>query len=393
MKIRFDRDRPAKGRQPLKGFNSAKAPAPSKAPANAKPAPSAKPAKAAKAAQAGKQPAAGKPDVKPSGAAKPGKGNGVGTLIVGSRGSALALTQSGMICDMLRKAHKGLDVRLEVIKTTGDADQRTKLSEFPGMGVFVKELQLALLDGTIDCAVHSLKDVPEDEPEGLMLAAFPEREDPRDVFITNGVRFRDLPAGSKVGTGSPRRVLQLKAVRPDLEYIPIRGNVDTRVGKVRSGEMQGTVLAAAGLKRLGRASDIGHPFSFQEMIPAIGQASLALECRVDNDRVRKLISAVNDDLTAAAVTLERRFMKRVGGGCKVPMAAHVYPYGDGWRMLAVLGNPATGALVRVEQTGEAGEEDDLLEEVAWRIEEECKDKGIPLPKDLPAHHLLADPEP
>lgn len=412
MKIRFDRDRPAKGRQPLKGFNHAKAPAPGKAPAHARPEPTAKPAKAAKAvnsaqagkpaakvpaegakaAQSGKSSPAGKPEGKTSGSAKPAKAGGGGTLIVGSRGSALALTQSGMICDMLRKAHKGLEVRLEVIKTTGDADQRTKLSEFPGMGVFVKELQLALLDGTIDCAVHSLKDVPEDEPEGLMLAAFPEREDPRDVFITNGVRFRDLPAGSKVGTGSPRRVLQLKAVRPDLEYIPIRGNVDTRVGKVRSGEMQGTVLAAAGLKRLGRASDIGHSFSFEEMVPAIGQASLALECRVDNDRVRKLIAAVNDDLTAAAVTLERRFMKRVGGGCKVPMAAHVYPYGDGWRMLAVMGNPVSGAMVRVEQSGDADDEEELLELVASRIEDGCKDKGIPMPRDLPAHFLLENPE-
>jgi hydroxymethylbilane synthase len=314
------------------------------------------------------------------------------TLVVGTRGSALALAQCGMICDALRKAHKGLDVRLQVIKTSGDADQKTRLDKFPVMGVFVKELQLALLDGSIDCAVHSLKDVPEDEPEGLVLTAFPEREDPKDVFITNGPTFRELPPGSKVGTGSPRRVLQLKAVRPDLDYVPLRGNVDTRVGKVRSGELQGAVLAAAGLKRLGRAKDIGHSFSFQDMIPAIGQASLAFECRASDKRVRKILSAVDDELTHAAVVLERRFMKRVGGGCKVPMAAHVYPYGDGWRMLAVLGNPATGALARVEQSGEAGEEDDLLEEVAWRIEEECKDKGIPLPKDLPAHHLLADPE-
>lgn len=324
-----------------------------------------------------------------SGKGEIGKG---GVLKVGSRGSALALAQSGMICDRLREAHPGLEVRLQVIKTAGDADQKTKLDRFPTLGVFVKELQLALLDGSIDVAIHSLKDVPEDEPEGLLLAAFPEREDPKDVFITNGTAFRALPAGAKVGTGSPRRVLQLKAIRPDLAYVSLRGNVDTRVGKVRSGELQGAVLAAAGLKRLGRAPDIGHSFSFQDMVPAIGQAALALECRASDARVRKLIAAVDDDLTHAAVVLERRFMKRVGGGCKVPMAAHVYPYGDGWRMLAVLGNPATGAIARVEQSGEAGEEDDLLEEVAWRIEEECKDKGIPLPRDLPAHHLLADPE-
>lgn len=314
------------------------------------------------------------------------------TLIVGTRGSALALTQSGMVCDRLREAHakKGLEVRLEIIKTQGDADQKTRLHEFPAMGVFVKELQTALLAGTIDCAIHSLKDVPEDEPEGLVLSAFPPREDPKDVLISDGRTFRELPPGSRIGTGSPRRILQLKAIRPDLEYVPIRGNVDTRVGKVRSGELQGTVLAAAGLKRLGRASDIAHSFSFQDMIPAIGQAALALECRADDDRTREILAAVDDELTAAAVRLERRFMKRVGGGCKVPMAAHVYPYGDGWRMLAVLGNPATGAMARVEQTGDADDEDALLDEVAWRIEEECKDKGIPMPRDLPAHFLLGD---
>jgi hydroxymethylbilane synthase len=316
------------------------------------------------------------------------------TLIIGTRGSALALTQSNMMADALRAAHKGLDVRLEVIKTSGDADQKTKLHAFPGMGVFVKELQTALLEGTIDCAVHSLKDVPEDEPEGLMLAAFPEREDPRDVFVSDGRPFRQLPVGAKVGTGSPRRVLQLKALRPDLEYVAVRGNVDTRIGKVRSGELQGVVLAAAGLRRLGRAAEITHAFSFQDMIPAIGQASLGLECRVSDTRVRKLLEAVDHAETHDAVSLERDFMKRIGGGCKVPMAAHVYPYGEyGMRMLAVLGNPATGVLARVEQTIEVDEEDEMLEEVALRMEEECKEKGIPLPHDLPEHYLLNGGDP
>src|SRR4051812_9476892 len=157
--------------------------------------------------------AAGKPDGKPGEVkAVAGKTDaGKSSLIIGTRGSALALTQSNMMAEALRKAHKGLDVRLEIIKTVGDADQKTKLHAFAGMGVFVKELQMALLEKRIDCAVHSLKDVPEDEPEGLMMAAFPEREDPRDVFVSDGRAFRDLPAGSKVGTGSPRRVLQLRA--------------------------------------------------------------------------------------------------------------------------------------------------------------------------------------
>ena len=311
------------------------------------------------------------------------------TLIIGTRGSALALTQSNMMADALREAHQDLDVRLEIIKTTGDADQKTKLHAFPGMGVFVKELQNALLAGTIDCAVHSLKDVPEDEPEGLVLAAFPEREDARDVFISNGKAFRDLPKGAKIGTGSPRRILQLKSLRPDLEYVGLRGNVDTRIGKVRSGELQGLVLAAAGLRRLGREKEITHFFSYQEMIPAIGQASLGLECRADDARVRKLLDAVDDAETHDAVTLEREFMKRIGGGCKVPMAAHIYPYGDGLRLLAVLGNPATGAMARVEQTLPDEEEDGMLEEAALRMEDACRDQGIPLPHDLPEHHLLS----
>ena len=252
----------------------------------------------------------------------------------------------------------------------------------------LKELQTALLAGTIDCAVHSLKDVPEDEPEGLILAAFPEREDARDVFVSDGRAFRLLPAGAKVGTGSPRRVLQLKALRPDLEYVAVRGNVDTRIGKVRSGELQGVVLAAAGMRRLGLAAQITHPFSFQDMIPAIGQASLGIECRSDDARVRNLLEAIDDAETHDAVSLERDFMKRIGGGCKVPMAAHAYPYGDGMRMLAVLGNPATGVMARVEQTLEEDDEDEMLEEIAVRMEEECREKGIPLPHDLPAHFLL-----
>ncbi len=316
------------------------------------------------------------------------KDNATDVLILGTRGSTLALTQSGMVADALRKAHKGLEVRLEVIKTVGDNDQNTKLNSFPGMGVFVKELQTALLKGSIDFAVHSLKDVPEDEPKGLMFGAFPLREDPRDVFISKGKSFRELKAGSKIGTGSPRRILQLKAIRPDLDYVNVRGNVDTRISKVTSKELDGIILAAAGIKRLGRMSEITHFFSFQDMIPAIGQAALGLECREGDTRVLKLLEAIDDEMTGAAVTLERLFMKRIGGGCKVPMAAHVYPYGDGLRMLAVLGNPSTGKMARVEQSMSADEAEELTEEVACRMEEECKDKGIPLPHDLPEHFLL-----
>ena len=154
------------------------------------------------------------------------------TLVLGSRGSALALAQAGMILKDIEKANPGLTVRLEVIKTAGDSDQGTPLDQFPALGVFVKEIQNALLDGRIDAAVHSLKDVPEEQPGGLVFAAFPPREDARDVFVSRGVRFTDLPRGARVGTGSPRRILQLRALRPDVEFVALRGNVDTRLAKM-----------------------------------------------------------------------------------------------------------------------------------------------------------------
>jgi porphobilinogen deaminase len=172
--------------------------------------------------------------------------------------------------------------------------------------------------------------------------------------------------------------------------VGLRGNVDTRIGKARSGELAGVVLAAAGLLRLGRAQDITHAFSFQEMVPAIGQASLGLECRAGDARVLKLLEAVDDPETHDSVVLERDFMKRIGGGCKVPIAAHVYPYGEGLRILAVLGNPATGVLARVEQTLDEDEEDEMLEEVALRMEDACREKGIPLPHEVSDHALLSD---
>ncbi len=310
-------------------------------------------------------------------------------FIVGSRGSDLALTQTRQVMAALAESNPGVELELLIVKTEGDRDQTTNLSAFPAMGVFVKELQIALLERRIDLAIHSLKDVPEDEPEGLVLAAFPERQDPRDVFIGKKT-FRELEKGARVGTGSPRRVLQLKKMRPDLEYVAIRGNVDTRIKQVTEGRLDGTVLAAAGLNRLNRTQDFLHSFSFSEMIPAIGQASLALECRVDDDDSHALCRTLNDELTEGAVVIERDFMRRVGGGCKVPMAAHVYPHGEGWRMLAVMGDPLSGKLVRVERSAAAEDAEEMLEEVTWQILEACKAQGIPTPRELPDGHLMGD---
>ena len=303
-------------------------------------------------------------------------------LVLGSRGSPLALAQARMIQSQLEAAHEGLEVQLEIIKTSGDADQSTRLDSFPAFGVFVKEIQAALLDGRIDAAVHSLKDVPEDEPKELMLVAFPPREDARDVFVSKGTRFLDLPEGSKVGTGSPRRIMQLKALRPDIRFVALRGNVDTRISKMEKGEVAGIVLAAAGLRRLGKASVITHSFSFAESIPAIGQAALALECRVADQRVRDILTALDEPFTADAVQLERRFMRTVGGGCSVPMAAHAYPYGSGFRFMAVMGDVDTGKIVRIERAFEPEEAEDEVDDIAEELIEECRAKGIRTPKDL-----------
>jgi hydroxymethylbilane synthase len=306
------------------------------------------------------------------------------SLVLGSRGSPLALTQANMVKGWLEDAHPGLVVTIEIIKTSGDTDQGTALDAFPALGVFVKEIQAALLDGRIDAAVHSLKDVPEDQPEELLLAAYPPREDARDVFISkgakSGVKFADLPQGAKVGTGSPRRILQFRALRPDLQFVPLRGNVDTRIAKVESGELDGIVLAAAGLRRLGRTEVITHTFSFQESIPAIGQAALGLECRAADTATAALLAVLNDPDTAEAVELERQFMQAVGGGCKVPMAAHAYPYGDGYRFLAVMGDAKTGGQVRMERVLDPEYAEEDVDEFAEDILAACRAKGLPTPR-------------
>ena len=307
------------------------------------------------------------------------------SLILGTRGSPLARAQTNMVKGWLEKAHPGLTVTVQVIKTSGDVDQGTALDAFPAFGVFVKELQNALREGVIDAAVHSLKDVPEDHPEELLLAAFPPREDARDVFISKGaakgIKFSELPHGAKVGTGSPRRILQFRALRPDLQFVSLRGNVDTRIAKLESGEIDGIVLAAAGLRRLGRTEVITHTFSFSESIPAIGQAALGLECRADDKATAALLAVLNDPETAEAVQLERQFMEAVGGGCKVPMAAHAYPYGDSFRFIAVMGDAKTGGQIRMERVldPEFAEED--VDEFAEEILAACRAKGLPTPRD------------
>ncbi|KAA9376333.1 hydroxymethylbilane synthase [Microbispora cellulosiformans] len=245
-------------------------------------------------------------------------------LRLGTRRSLMATTQSGIVADRLT-ALTGREVELVGVTTFGDVS-RAHLTQLGGTGVFVNDLRGRLLAGEVDFAVHSLKDLPTKQDERIALAAIPERDDPRDALV-GPVRLRDLPAGARVGTGSPRRVAQLRLLRPDLEYVPIRGNADTRIGKVTSGELDAVVLAAAGLARIRRDGEIAQVFEVDEMLPAPGQGALAVECLADRDDLIELLSAVDDPLTRAAVAAERSVLAALEAGCAAPVGA--FASGDG----------------------------------------------------------------
>ncbi|MBX2797424.1 MAG: hydroxymethylbilane synthase [Myxococcales bacterium] len=242
-----------------------------------------------------------------------------GTLKLGTRGSQLAMTQSGIVAESLTAA-TGVAVELVVIKTTGDRVTDRPLQQVGGKGLFTKEIEDALLAGDVDFAVHSMKDMPTDAPEGLIIAAVPERVDPRDALV--GARLQDLAAGAVVGTGSVRRALQLRDLRPDLEIRGIRGNVDTRIAKQRAGDYDAILLAMAGLTRLGRAGDVSEALEPEQMIPAVGQGALAIQCRGGDARVIELLESIHHERTGLCVQAERAFLAAVSGGCSAPAACY-----------------------------------------------------------------------
>lgn len=235
-------------------------------------------------------------------------------ISAGTRGSRLALIQAEWVIGRLRAAASGIEIGIEVIATTGDSSAKAPRGE----GVFVKEIQRALLDGEIDLAVHSLKDLPTEPAEGLRIAAIPERTDPRDALV--GARLTDLPPGAKVGTGSPRRSAQLRRLRPDLEVVPVRGNVPTRVQKARSGEVDAVMVAAAGLLRLGIDPD--YLFDPAEVLPAPGQGALAVEIRAGDGEIAGWVEQLDDRQTRSAAVAERAVLREMGGGCLLPVGAY-----------------------------------------------------------------------
>lgn len=252
--------------------------------------------------------------------------------VVATRRSALALAQARAFASDLQRANPGLVVEELHVTTTGDRIQERALNQIGGKGLFIKEVEQALLDGMASFAVHSLKDVPAELAEGLTIACVPRRADARDVIVTrDGRRFADLAAGSRIGTSSLRRAVQLLERRPDLQIVPVRGNVDTRLHRCREGHVDAVVLARAGLLRLGLEPDATEILTPEICLPAIGQGALAIECRANDDQMVSLLARADDDETRIAVSAERGVMIAAQGSCQVPIAA--YAQRDGMELI------------------------------------------------------------
>ena len=243
-------------------------------------------------------------------------------VIIGSRGSRLARLQAELVLHKLEQAYPDIKFSLSRITTTGDYDPETPLEKIGGQGVFVKELEQALLRNQIDIAIHSLKDMPTEIAPDLALTAVPQREDARDVLITaSGQSLTELPPSSRLGTGSARRAVELLFQRPDLDVRPLRGNVDTRLRRVTSGELDGAIMAAAALVRLGWQERITEYLSVEQFLPAVGQGALGIEIRADDSYIAKLVSHLDHQPSHASILAERAFLRALGGGCRAPIAA------------------------------------------------------------------------
>lgn len=274
------------------------------------------------------------------------------TLRIATRASALALWQANHVAELLavQAEARGLlpEVELVTVSTEGDRRLDVALSAIGGKGVFVKEVQAAVLDGRADLAVHSAKDLPALTPDGLVIAALPERADPRDALV--GVRLDDLAAGATVATGSARRRAQLAALRPDLGFVELRGNIDTRLAKV--GEVDAIVVAAAALDRLGRTPEVVDRLGVDTMIPQVGQAALAVETRADDTDLTALVAQLDHADTRTCVTAERSFLETLGGDCELPAGAYATLVDGAVRLQAMLLAVETGEVCRTELVGE-----------------------------------------
>lgn len=287
------------------------------------------------------------------------------SLRIGTRKSPLALWQAEHVRERLERLHPGLTVELVKMTTEGDKLLDAPLAKVGGKGLFVKELEQALLAGRIDLAVHSLKDVTVTVPAGLAIPVIGEREDPRDAFVSNRYdALERLPAGARVGTSSLRRQCQLRALYPQLEVVTLRGNVNTRLARLDAGEFDAILLACAGLKRLGFAERIRATLAPELLLPAVGQGAICIECRADDHPVQSLIAPLHHVATATRVTAERALNARLEGGCQVPIAAFAELDGEMLHLRALVGEPDGSRVLRGEIAGEAGRAEQLGADLA-----------------------------
>ena len=274
-------------------------------------------------------------------------------LVVGTRGSNLALVQTNWVVDQLKKENPGVEFEVKIIKTKGDLIKDLPLDKIGDKGLFVKEIEKSLLDGEIDMAVHSMKDMPSYLPEGLKFAHSPKREDPRDALIfKEGYKsLDDLPQGARIGTGSKRRKYQLLKHRPDLEIVPIRGNIETRIKKIETEKLDGVVLAASGLRRAGLDDKIDYYIPTDIMLPAPAQGILALEIREDDKETEKIIDSIKDDITKIQIDAERGFLIGVNGSCHIPMGAYCEIEGEKITLTGLYGDGEGKKIVVQSQVG------------------------------------------
>lgn len=293
------------------------------------------------------------------------------TLRVGTRGSALALEQTRIFNAALSAAIPGIQVETVVMSTAGDVDKQTPLAILGGQGVFAKELEAALLNGTIDVAVHSAKDLTSELPAGLTLGAILNRADPRDVFLNmEGKRLTELPTGARVGTSSRRRVMELRQLRPDLQAVELRGNVDTRLRKLAEGEVDAAIIAAAGLLRMGWQERISEYLPVEAFVPSPGQGALGIECRADDTATLALLAQVADRSVTIAVEAERAFLRTVGGGCQSPIGAHAIIEDDTLTLHAMLADETMTVACFKSASGSLDDADAIARDLAGRMRDE-----------------------
>ncbi|MDB8791215.1 hydroxymethylbilane synthase [Romboutsia sp. 1001216sp1] len=287
-------------------------------------------------------------------------------IIVGTRGSKLAVTQTNWVIDKLKEKNPSVEFEVKIIKTKGDIIQNVSLDKIGDKGLFVKEIEQQLIDGEIDMAVHSMKDMPSSLPHGLKFAGIPKREDPRDVLILKEgySSIEDLPQGATIGTGSKRRKYQLLKHRPDLNIVPIRGNVDTRIRKITDENLDGVVLAASGILRVGLEEKISCYLPTDVVVPAPAQGALAIEIREDNYQVEVVINSLRDELTELQVSAERGFLDGVDGSCHIPMGAYCEVNEDSIKLTGLFGDEEGKKLIIKSIEGDKNSPRELGKELA-----------------------------